>query len=84
VLDGAASCVGAPRSIRTLWQDASGTEVQNIMELRGMSKTERTEVLDALGLTVTSSGGAAAVRNVVDKIGRLGSTNVFADALRRK
>ena len=57
------------RSIKTLWPDASVTDIQGVMELRGMKKAEQSEVLEHLGLATGSAlaGAGAGMRNIVSR-----------------
>ena len=53
-------------SIQALWPDASASDLQRVMELKSMKRSEQTEVLDALGLTPGSE--RSGVRNVVGRL----------------
>lgn len=58
-------------SIKTLWPDASAADIQGVMELRGMKRTEQSETLEQLGLTAVKTAGAvpgaASMKGVVNK-----------------
>ena len=42
-------------SIKTLWPDASAADIQGVMELRGMKRTEQSEVRDGMRYLVCCS-----------------------------